>query len=144
MPALARVNVWSSLKIVPRNRTTKTAVMSSKSGNSLVMVSFLILMGRMTAPIPMSSKILRILLPMTLPRSMSDLPSMSEANDTASSGALVPKATIVRPIKSFEILKCEAVDEAPSIIQSAPLMRITKPTTRSKICNAISIIIIIA
>ena len=84
-----------------------------------------------------------MLLPMTLPIKMSVLPVMRELKETASSGAPVPKATMVRPTRSLLTLKLDATEEAPSTSQSAPLMRRTKPTTNSKICNAISIMLMI-
>ena len=80
-----------------------------------------------------------MLLPITLPRRMSVLPLISDENETASSGAPVPNATIVRPIKSLLTLKLEATDEAPSTSQSAPLMRKMKPRMRNSICRNISI-----
>ena len=142
MPALARVKMWFSLKIVPRKSTTKVAVMRRSSGSSFDMVSFLILIGRMTAPMPIRRRMFKMLLPMTLPRSTSEVLLRSEANETASSGALVPKATMVSPMRSLETLKCEAAEDAPSIIQSAPLIKMTKPTMRSIICRKMSIMFI--
>ena len=107
--------------------------MSRSRGNSLLMVVFLILIGWMTAATPMRSRILIILLPMTLPRSISVLPLMSELIETANSGAPVPNATMVSPINCFDTLKCEATEDAPETSQSAPLMRRIKPTTKSVI-----------
>ncbi len=95
----------------------------------------------MTAAMPISKSTLMMLLPMTLPSKMSVLPEMSEENETASSGAPVPKATIVRPIRSLETLKFEATEEEPSTSQSAPLIRKMKPTARSKICKNISMFV---
>ena len=66
--------------------------------------------------------------PMTLPRTISVEPEARAFIETASSGAEVPKAIIVRPIKVFETLKFEAVEEAPSTKRSAPLIKRTKPT----------------
>ena len=80
-----------------------------------------------------------MLLPTTLPIKMSVLPLKRDENETASSGAPVPKATIVSPIRSLLTLKLEATDEAPSTSQSAPLMRKTKPTASIKNCKTISI-----
>ena len=112
---------------------------NSRSGSSLETVSLLTLMGRIMAAIPIRSKTLIMLLPMTLPTKMSVLPLKSDEKDTASSGAPVPKATMVRPISSLLTLKFDAIDEAPSTSQSAPLIRKMKPTTRSVICKTISI-----
>lgn len=92
----------------------------------------------------MSNKTFRMLLPITLPSNISVEPLMRELIETANSGALVPNATMVRPIRSLETLKLAAMDEAPETSQSAPLIRIMKPTIRSMTCNAISIYIIIA
>lgn len=105
-----------------------TVEIKSKSGSSLATVSFLMRMGWMTAAMPMRSKIFKMLLPMTLPRSISVVPFKRDETETASSGAPVPKAIIVRPIRSLDTLKCEAVEEAPSMSQSAPLMSRMKPT----------------
>ena len=60
-----------------------------------------------------------------------------EVMDTASSGAPVPKATMVRPMSCFDTLKFEAMLLAPSTNQSAPLIKMTKPPTKSKTCNNI-------
>lgn len=141
--AREKVLVMALERDVSRMRTIRAVEIRSKSGNSFDTVSFLTLMGRMTAAMPMSSSTLTILLPMTLPIKISVLPPMSEEKDTASSGAPVPKATIVRPIRSLLTLKFEATDEAPSTSQSAPLIKSTKPI-RSKIaCNNNSMLMVI-
>lgn len=141
--AREKVLVMALERDVSRMRTIRAVEIRSKSGNSFDTVSFLTLMGRMTAAMPMSSSTLTMLLPMTLPIKISVLPPMSEEKDTASSGAPVPKATIVRPIRSLLTLKFEATDEAPSTSQSAPLIRSTKPI-RSKIaCKNNSMLMVI-
>lgn len=123
--------------VVSRNRKTKPTVVRRRSGSSLEIVLRLILIGLISAATPISSKILMILLPITLPSSISVLPLIMDVIETASSGAPVPKATIVRPINCLLILKFDATDDAPSTSQSAPLIKITKPPTRSKTCNNI-------
>ena len=92
------------------------------------------------AATPIKRRILIILLPMTLPRSISVFPEISADIETASSGAPVPKATMVRPIICFDTLKFEATLEAPDTNQSAPLMRSMNPTMSIMICRNISII----
>ena len=124
-----------------RTRTIRAVEIKSKSGSSFETVSFLTFIGRITAAIPTRSRTLMILLPMTLPSKMSVLLLKIEEKETASSGTLVPKATIVRPIKSLLTLKCEATEEAPSIRKSAPLIKQTKPTMRSMICIVISMFV---
>ena len=51
---------------------------------------------------------------------------------TAASGALVPKATIVRPITICGIPILSASEDEPSTKISAPFIRSTNPTIRSR------------
>ena len=118
-----------------RNRKTRPRVVRRRSGSSFEIVFLLILMGLINAATPIKSRILIILLPITLPSNISVLPFIIDVIDTASSGAPVPKAIMVRPISCLETLKLEATEDAPSTSQSAPLIKITKPPTSSKICN---------
>ena len=133
----------ASVKLVSRKRTMRAVEMRRRSGSSFDTVSFLTLMGWMTAATPISRRTLIMLLPITLPRRMSVLPLMREEKETASSGAPVPKATIVRPTRSLLTLKLDATDEAPSTKRSAPLIRKMKPIISIKICKNISIMLII-
>ena len=120
-----------------RKRKTRPTVVRRSRGSSFEMVFRLILMGLIRAATPIKSRILMMLLPMTLPRSISVLPLTIEVIETASSGAPVPKATMVRPMSCLLTLKLEAIDEAPSTSQSAPLIKMTKPPTRSRTCKSI-------
>lgn len=119
--------------VVSRKRKTRPTVVRRRSGSSFEMVFRLILMGLIRAATPIRSKILMILLPITLPRSMSVLPSIIEVMETASSGAPVPKATTVRPTSCLLTLKLDATEDAPSTSQSAPLIKIIKPPTSRRI-----------
>ncbi len=119
--------------VVSRKRKTRPTVVRRRSGSSFEMVFRLILMGLIRAATPIRSKILMILLPITLPRSMSVLPSIIEVMETASSGAPVPKAMTVRPTSCLLTLKLDATEDAPSTSQSAPLIKITKPPTSRRI-----------
>lgn len=141
MIASPREKMLASAPAIPisRKSTTMAVEMRRSRGSSLLMVVFLILMGWMRAATPIKRRMLMMLLPMTLPRSMSVLPFMREEMETASSGAPVPKATMVRPINCFDTLKCEATDDEPDTSQSAPLMRKMKPMISSAICSVISI-----
>ena len=128
MPSAREIVLTSaSIRKISRKSTTRIVEISRSSGSSLATVVRLTVMGRMSAAIPISSRMFMILLPMTLPRSISVVPFKSEEIETANSGAPVPKAIMVRPIRSLLTLKCEAVETAPSISQSAPLMRTIKP-----------------
>lgn len=123
---------------ISRNSTTSAVEIKSKIGSSFLTVSLLTLIGQMSAATPIRSRTLIILLPMTLPSSMSVEPDARELIDTASSGALVPKATTVRPIRVLLTLKFVAMEEAPETSQSAPLIRMIKPAISSKTCRKMS------
>ena len=145
MMASAREKVLAMVleREVSRIRTIKAVEIRSRRGNSFDTVSFLTLIGRIMAAIPIRSRTLTMLLPMTLPMRISVFPPVSEEKETASSGAPVPKATIVRPIRSLLTLKLEATDEAPSTSQSAPLIKRVKPTISRTICKNISMVMVI-
>ena len=63
---------------------------------------------------------LKLLLPIMLPKTISDKPSYDATEFTTNSGAEVPKATIVNPITRSETLYFLAKDEAPFTSQFAP------------------------
>lgn len=137
--AREKVLITASARLTSSNKMIRAVEMRSRSGSSLETVSFWTLIGRITAAMPISSSTLMMLLPITLPTKISVLPLMSEEKETASSGAPVPKATMVRPIRSLLTLKLEATEEAPSTSQSAPLMSKTKPMISNATCKIISI-----
>ena len=134
--ASPREKIFASAPAMPtsRNSTTMAVEIRSSSGSSLLIVDFLMRIGRMTAARPIKRRMLMMLLPITLPISMSVLPLTRALIETASSGAPVPKATMVRPISCLETLKCDATDDDPDTNQSAPLIRKMKPTIRRMIC----------
>ena len=113
----ARVMVLASafMRMVSRKRTMRAVEMRRRSGSSFLMVSFLMRIGRMRAAMPIKRRMFSMLLPMTLPRSMSVVPLTREEMETASSGAPVPKAIMVRPISILLTLKWEAAEEAASM-----------------------------
>ena len=133
--------VTDSARGASSTRTIRAVEIKRSNGNSFETVSFWTLIGLMMAATPINNKILIMLLPMTLPSKMSVLPPIREEKETASSGAPVPKATIVRPISSFETLKFEATLDAPDTSQSAPLIKKMKPTMSKMICRKISMFV---
>ena len=137
--AREKVLMMASERLMSSNRIMRAVEMSKSRGSSFETVSLLTLIGWMMAAMPMRSKTLMMLLPITLPTRISVLPLASEENDTANSGAPVPKATIVRPTRSLLTLKFEAIEEAPSTRKSAPLISRTKPMIRSRTCDNVSI-----
>ncbi len=69
--------------------------------------------GVTRAETPSTPRMLMMLLPTTLPRAMLPWPRRTAPRDTASSGALVPQATTVRPITSEERPKRRATAADP-------------------------------
>jgi hypothetical protein len=57
--------------------------------------------------------------------------------ETEASGALVPKATIVKPMIMLGIFKVFAIEELPSTKKSAPLIKSMKPRSNKTINNGI-------
>ena len=123
-----------------RNNTTRAVEINSRMGSSFLTVSRLTLIGQISAPTPIKSKTLTTLLPITLPSNISVEPLAREEIETASSGALVPKAIMVSPMRVFETLKWVAIEDAPSTSQSAPLIRIMKPIINNMIGRIKSIV----
>jgi hypothetical protein len=70
-------------------------------------------MGLISAEIPMITKKLNRLLPITLPIAIPAEPSMLAKILTASSGADVPTETMVRPIIRSDTFIFFAMEEAP-------------------------------
>ena len=79
---------------------------------------------------PITTRRLNTLEPTTFPRAISLLPFKAAVTLTASSGALVPKATMVSPIIREGILRRLAIEEAPSTNKSAPLTSNKNPRIR--------------
>lgn len=120
-----------------KNTTTKSVDIKRVKGNSFLTVSSFTFIGLITAAIPKIKSIFKILLPITLPRTISVFPLASALIDTANSGALVPKATIVSPISIFGTLKFWAIDDEPSTNISEPLIKNIKPITNKIISKII-------
>lgn len=108
------------------------------SGISLFMMLFSTFMGITNATHPIIMRMLKILLPTTLPIANSALPSMADRMLITNSGAEVPNATIVNPITRSLTPHFFATDDAPSVRQLAP----TKIKARPPINNRMFIIII--
>lgn len=70
--------------------------------------------GLMAAEVPKMKVMLKMLLPTTFPIATSLFPSNAAIKLTDASGALVPNATIVKPINKGDTLKLCAIFEAPS------------------------------
>ena len=128
MPRLLSLRWRYPKKFVPSKSAVKPA--NALRGISMRKVDFLQATGKIVAEIPRIMSVLIILLPSILVSAISDEPSAAATMFTTSSGADVPKATIVRPITKSEILRRFASPDAPLISQSAEIVSRTKPTTR--------------
>src|SRR5699024_6082532 len=106
-----------------QNRCTSANIIS------LFATSFSTTMGATTTVRPSTKVILIMLLPTTLPATISPLPSSAAIILTTASGALVPNAIMVKPIIIGEILNFLAIVEALSTNQSAPFISSTNPAT---------------
>lgn len=140
--AREKVLMTASAKLTSSSNIISAVDISSSKGSSFETVSLLTLIGRIMAAMLISRRTLMILLPRTLPTKISVLPLISEEKETASSGAPVPNATIVRPISSLLTLKFDAMEEDPSTKKSAPLISKMNPVIRSSVCKNISICIL--
>ena len=88
---------------------------SITNGISLIIIPLPICMGRARATAPIMSRVLKILLPTTLPMAMPVLPSTADMTLMVSSGADVPKATMVRPTIRSDRPNLRAIAAAPSV-----------------------------
>ena len=112
-----------------KRSTANNVVISKVIGNSFFTVSFFTIKGCIKAEAPSIKSIFKILLPITLPSTISNDPESNPLTLTANSGALVPKATIVSPISIFDTLKFFATLLAPSTNISAPFISTINPPT---------------
>ncbi|GBF30890.1 hypothetical protein MnTg04_00841 [bacterium MnTg04] len=90
------------------------------------------LIGRTSAAAPSTRAILQMLEPTALPIAMSPRPRYAESTPTASSGLLVPKATMVRPATNGVIPSRRPIDVAPRTRQSAPSNNNARPAIKRK------------
>ena len=89
-------------------------------GISLLIVPSPTFIGKTNAVQPIIIRILKILLPTTLPIAISALPLIDDSRLITNSGADVPKATIVSPITKSEIRNFFATAAEPSVSALAP------------------------
>ena len=104
------------------------------------MITLVIGKGFITAHTPSTIRRLKMFEPTTLLSAISFEPLRAAEVLTASSGALVPNATIVSPIMTDGTLNIAAIDELPSTKRSAPFTKATNPATSRIIFNTISIV----
>ena len=89
---------------IPLNTATPESIRNLGS-NGTVQIS---------AVVPMTNKILKILLPTIFPMAIPTLPFFAAITEVTSSGRDVPNATMVRPINRSLIPKYLAISDAKS------------------------------
>ena len=111
----------------------KPNVAMIRNGKSLLIISFLTVKVPINVEIPMTAKMLKILLPIILPTISAVLLFETIVRDVEISGALVPNATMVNPTITADIFKLYAILLAPSTNMSALLTMIANPKISKKI-----------
>lgn len=114
---------------------SKPIVEITKNGKSLLINILSTVNVPSNAETPITAKILKMLLPITLPKDIALVPANAEVMDTAASGALVPNATMVNPTIMVGIFKLYATLLAPSTNTSAPLIKSTNPMISKITCK---------
>lgn len=114
---------------------SKPIVEITKNGKSLLINILSTVNVPSNAETPITAKILKMLLPITLPKDIALVPANAEVMDTAASGALVPNATMVNPTIMVGIFKLYATLLAPSTNTSAPLIKSTNPIISKITCK---------
>ena len=130
-----------SSKIVSQQKTKRAPVTIAKNGKSNFLFERLNVIGNIIATIPKIKKMFDIFEPTTLPIATSVFPLIAPEIPTASSGRLVPIATIVSPITIDGTLSFFAIALAPDTKKSAPKTRKIKPKTKKSMFKKISIIV---
>ena len=111
-----------------RNRSSSTAA-ATDSGQSRRSSVRSMMSGHSTADNPATTSRLNTLEPSTLPTAISLAPCKAAVRLTASSGADVPKATMVRPTSKGDTPSRRAKADAPATNLSAPHTSSAKPAT---------------
>ena len=113
--------------VLPKVKINRDIVTNIFTTQSLITVLFLINIGIIIDVKPSTINVLNILEPNTFPIVIPLLPSNDEIKLTASSGALVPSETIVKPTTIDGIPNFFAILEAPSTNISAPFISKINP-----------------
>ena len=101
---------------------------NKEKGISFQAVPFFTCKVEIIEDIPSIAKMLNIFEPITFPKAISEEPDSTAEIETTSSGAEVPKATIVNPITIGETFNLLAIELAPSINKSLDLINKNIPT----------------
>ena len=127
-------------KIVSKPKSIKIPATATRNGKSIFLLESLIGTGDAIAINPRITSMLKRFEPTMFPTDISMLFETALVMLTESSGKLVPRATIVRPMKSDGTLRRVAMALAPETKKSAPLIRRAIPKIKNKMCKNIVII----
>ena len=141
MRLMTLCGAWSISTSLAHTASTTDAMMHS--GISRLSIPRPTAMGLTRAVQPTIISMLKMLLPTTLPTAMSALPCRADRMLMTSSGADVPKATIVRPMTRFEIPYRLAMAAAPSVNALAPSRMSASPPTTVMMLMAMSMIFLV-
>ena len=118
----------SSLEMAPSKLKKKISIDRQMiKGTSILTSCSETFNGEISAATPSMNRTLKTLLPTTLPMTIDEFPEREALIPTASSGALVPKATIVRPMIKGGIPKAAAINELCFTRKLAPITSSAKP-----------------
>ena len=121
-----------SFKTMSSPNKNKNEVNTSMNGKSIFFEDASIGTGENNEIKPITTSMLNMFEPTTFPTAMSMLPLIALVMLTESSGKLVPRATIVSPIKIDGTFKRVATALAPETKKSAPLIRSAIPIIKNK------------
>ena len=129
MPSMRVICVPVSAKAANRKVTSRAMGMSRRRLERVTAT------GAITAVRPRMSRVLNTLEPTTLPTEMSAFPCRAPVRLTTSSGQLVPKPTMVRPMTNSLMPALRAMADEPSTSQSAPNTISARPSNSNKTCS---------
>jgi len=127
---LVKIFTSAPEKNISNARNKRASDAKNEKGTSLYIVELFACRGYTSAAAPKTSHVFAIFDPITFHKASSVCHLKAERIFTKSSGADVPKATIVSPMTRADIHNLLAIEEAPSTSTSAHLIRTIKPITR--------------
>ena len=130
------IDMFPSKKKIIRKRYDKNI-----TGKSSLTVCCFTTIGKIIAVIPIIRPMFAIFDPTTFPRLTIEFPFRAALTDTNNSGDDVPSATIVSPMRSFDILNLDAIATLLLTKKSPPKNNSKNPAIRFNIIDVICSII---
>ena len=132
LSVLERIFAVALLSAISNPNNNKAPVIAIRNGRSTFLEEVLIGIGLNREINPITKSMLNKFEPTMLPTDMSMLFEIALVILTESSGRLVPRATMVRPINKLGTLHLFAMALAPLTKKSAPLIKNAIPTIKNK------------